>query len=67
MVADKDGSGRLDLESLQRTVKDLRIGLMDALGRGNQDGIEGRRQGQALQLPALHTDGTVRDQPKLHA
>ena len=67
MITHKDRSSGIGVESLQCTVKDLAIWLVDALGLGNQDGVEHGRKGEAFQLAALHANGAIRDEAELQA
>ena len=67
VVSYEDGSIGHRAEALQGTAKDLWMWFADAFGVGYQDGVEGRLERQALQFPALHSDGSIRDQPELES
>jgi len=67
VVSHEDRSIGHRIEAIQGTAKDLGIWFADALGIGYQNGVKGRLESEALQLPALHSDGSICDQPKLEA
>jgi hypothetical protein len=64
MVAHKDSVSGIDIEAIQRAEENLAIWFVDALGLGYQDGIKQGCESQAFQLPALHSNGSIRNQPE---
>ena len=56
MVTDKDSLSGIGVESLQCMVTNLTTWFADALGVGNQDSVEQRRESQAFKLATLHSN-----------